>query len=40
VNAVLDVHITTTRKHDTQIAPQVLSRSAERIEVLAGERGL
>lgn len=37
--AVLDVHITTTRKHDTQIAPQVIDRSAGWIDVLAGDKG-
>ena len=38
-NAVLDIHVTTTRKHDTQIAPQVLKRNAESIGVLAGDKG-
>ncbi len=26
-NAVLDIHVTTTRKHDTQIAPQVYTQT-------------
>ena len=38
-NAVVDVHVTTTRKHDTQIAPQVVKRNAEFIEVLIGDKG-
>lgn len=38
-NAVVDVHVTTTRKHDTQIAPQVVKRNAEFIEVLTGDKG-
>lgn len=37
--AVIDVHITTTRKHDTQIAPQIIERSANRIDVLTGDKG-
>lgn len=38
-NVVLDIHVTTTRKHDTQIAPQVVKRNAEFIEVLTGDKG-
>ena len=38
-NAVLDIHVTTTRKHDTQIAPQVVKRNAESITVLTGDKG-
>jgi IS5 family transposase len=38
-NAVLDIHVTTTRKHDTQIAPQVVKRNAKTITVLAGDKG-
>jgi len=38
-NAVLDVHVTTTRKHDTQIAPQVVKRNVQSIAVLAGDKG-
>ncbi len=38
-NAILDVHVTTTRKHDTQIAPQVVKRNAASIEVLTGDKG-
>jgi IS5 family transposase len=38
-NAVLDIHVTTTRKHDTQIAPQVAKRSAASISVLTGDEG-
>lgn len=37
--AVLDIHVTTTRKHDTQIASQVVKRNAESITVLAGDKG-
>ena len=37
--AVIDIHITTTRKHDTQIAPQVVKRNAESITVMAGDKG-
>jgi IS5 family transposase len=38
-NAILDVHMTTTRKHDTQIAPQVVKRNVASIEVLTGDKG-
>jgi IS5 family transposase len=38
-NAILDVHVTTTRKHDTQIALQVVKRNAESVEVLTGDKG-
>lgn len=37
--AVLDIHVTTTRKHDTQIAPQVVKRNSESITVLMGDKG-
>jgi hypothetical protein len=37
-NAVLDIHMTTTRKHDTQIAPQVVKQNAASlIESMASE---
>ncbi len=38
-SADLDVHVTTTRKHDTQIAPQVVKRNATSIAVLTGDNG-
>ena len=38
-NAVLDIHVTTTRKHDSQIAPQVVKRNAASIAVLTGDKG-
>lgn len=38
-NAVLDIHVTTIRKHDTQIAPQVVKRNAASIAVLTGDKG-
>jgi IS5 family transposase len=38
-NAILDVHVTTTRKHDTQIAPQVVKRNAQYISILTGDKG-
>lgn len=38
-NLVLDLHITTTRKHDTQIAPQVVARNTDQIEILVGDKG-
>jgi IS5 family transposase len=38
-NAILDVHVTTTRKHDTQIAPKVVKRNVESIAVSTGDKG-
>jgi IS5 family transposase len=38
-NAVLDGHVTTTREHDTRIAPQVVKRNVESSTVLTGDRG-
>jgi IS5 family transposase len=38
-NAVPDIHVTTTRKHDTQIAPQVVKRNTASIAVLTGDKG-
>lgn len=38
-NAVLDIHVTTTRKHDTQVASQVVKRNAASIAVLTGDKG-
>jgi IS5 family transposase len=39
VNAVLDLYITTTRKHDTQIAPSLISRNTAKVDVLLGDKG-
>jgi len=30
VNAILDLHVTTTRKHDSQIAPSLIKRNPSR----------
>ncbi|MFB6202528.1 MAG: IS5 family transposase [Halorhabdus sp.] len=38
-NAILDIHVTTIRKHDIQIAPQVVKRNATPISVLTGDKG-
>jgi Transposase and inactivated derivatives, IS5 family len=38
-NAVLDIRVTTTRKHDTRITPQVVKRNARSITVLTGNKG-
>jgi IS5 family transposase len=37
-NVVLDIHITTTRNHDTH-APQVVKWNIEALSVLVGDRG-
>jgi len=38
-NVILDFHVTTTRKHDTQIAPSLINRNATEVEVLLEEKG-
>ena len=37
-NAILDLHVTTTRKHDTQIAPSLIKRNTDDVVVLLGEK--
>ncbi|MGQ9733300.1 MAG: IS5 family transposase, partial [Candidatus Zipacnadales bacterium] len=36
---VLDLHVTTTRKHDTQIGPQLTQRNLAHFETLAADKG-
>ncbi len=36
---VLDLHVTTTRTHDTQIGPQLTERNLEHFEALAADKG-
>ena len=38
-NAILDLHVMTTRKHDSQIAPSLIKRNATEVEVLLGDEG-
>ena len=38
-NAILDLHVTTTRKHDTQIAPFLIKRNTDDVAVLLGDKG-
>ncbi len=38
-NAILDVHVTTTRKHDSQIAPSLIKRNTSEIATLLGDKG-
>lgn len=38
-NAILDLHVTTTRKHDTQITPSLIDRNQDEIAVLLGDKG-
>lgn len=38
-NAILDLHVTTTRKHDTQIAPLLIKRNANDVAILLGDKG-
>jgi IS5 family transposase len=36
---VLDLHVTTTRKHDTQIAPGLTERNLDRFDTLSADKG-
>lgn len=38
-NAIIDLHVTTTRKHDSQIAPSLIKRNPESIDILLGDKG-
>jgi IS5 family transposase len=38
-NATLDLHVTTTRKHDSQIAPALIKRNADEVATLLGDKG-
>jgi len=37
-NGILDLHVTTTRKHDSQIAPSLIKRNTEKVAVLLGDK--
>ena len=38
-NVILDLHVTTTRKHDIQIAPSLIRRNTDDVAVLLGDNG-
>ena len=38
-NAILDLHVTTTRKHDSQIAPSLIKRNVGNVAILLGDKG-
>jgi len=38
-NTILDVHVTTTRKHDSKIAPSLIRRNISSVAVLIGDKG-
>jgi IS5 family transposase len=38
-NAILDLHVTTTRKHDSQITPSLINRNADEVAALLGDKG-
>ena len=39
VNAILDLHVTTTRKHDSKIAPSLIRRNTSNVAILLGDKG-
>ncbi|SNR43206.1 IS5 family transposase [Halorubrum vacuolatum] len=38
-NAILDVHVTTTRKHDSKIAPSLIKRNSDEVAILFDDKG-
>lgn len=39
VNTILDLHVTTTRKHDSKIAPSLIKRTPKGIDILLRDKG-
>lgn len=39
VNAIINLHVTTTQKHDSQIAPSLIKRNNGDVEILLGDKG-
>jgi IS5 family transposase len=38
-NAIIDLHVTTTRKHDSKIAPSLIKRNTGKMAILLGDKG-
>jgi len=38
-NAIIDLHVTTTRKHDSQLAPSLIERNTSDVAILFGDKG-
>ena len=38
-DAILDIHVTTTRRHESQIAPSLIKRNTGEVAILLGEKG-
>ncbi|WP_227378555.1 IS5 family transposase [Haladaptatus halobius] len=38
-NAIIDLNVTTTRKHDSQIAPSLIKRNTDEVVILLGDKG-
>ena len=38
-NAILDVHVTTTRKHDSKIAPSLIKRNTGKVAIFLRDKG-
>ncbi|WP_323174084.1 IS5 family transposase [Natrialba sp. PRR66] len=38
-NAILDLHVTTTRKHDSKIAPSLIKRNTGEVAIFLGDKG-
>jgi len=38
-NAIIDLHVTTIRKHDSQTAPSLIKRNTAEVAILLGDKG-
>ena len=38
-NAIIDLHVSTTRKYDSQIAPSLIKRNTSDVAILLGDKG-
>jgi len=38
-NVIVDLHVTTTGKHDSQIVPSLIDRTASGVSILRGDKG-
>ena len=38
-NAIIDLHVTTTRKYNSQIAPSLIKRNIDEVAILLGDKG-
>ena len=39
MNVILDLYVTTSRKHDSKVAPSLIKRNTSEVAILLGEKG-